>query len=96
MKKQFIFDNFNFEYTTKTLSLTYGFDDDIRFTETYKFDFDYTDNYSVTAFERACETLFFMAGVSYYKAFLAKEIVIKNGTMDRKSAHFYSKPTNEG
>ena len=96
MKKQFIFDSYNFDHTTKTLSLTYGFDDDIRFTETYTFDFDFSDNYSDVAFQRACESLFFMAGVSYYKAFLAREIVIKSGTMDHKSAHFYSKTYERG
>ncbi len=95
MKKQFIFDHYNFDIAAKTLSLTYGFDDDISFTETYRFDFDYID-VNEAALTRACEALFYMAGVSYYKAFLAKEIVIKNSDIDRKSSHFFSKTYQRG
>ncbi len=96
MKKQFIFDNYHFDASTKTLSLHYGFDDDLKFEETYRFDFEYEIDPTHPAVIKAFENLFFMAGVSYYKAYLAHEIVIKKGTLDKKAAHFYSKTYQRG
>ncbi len=91
----FSFESYNFDLSQKTLSLTYNYDDSVSFTETYKFDFDFVD-YNPEVLDRACQQLFFMAGVSYYKAYLAPEIVVKAGQLDQTSADFYSKTYQRG
>jgi UDP-N-acetyl-alpha-D-muramoyl-L-alanyl-L-glutamate epimerase len=91
----FNFENYSFDKDQKTLSLNYGYDDNLRLTETYKFDFDFVD-YSPEVLDRACQQLFFMAGVSYYKAYLAPQIVVKAGQLDQTSADFYSKTYQRG
>ena len=47
--------------------------------------------YDSVTLDRACQALFFMAGVSYYKAYLAPEIVIRKGELDKAAANFFSK-----
>lgn len=96
MKKQFIFEAYTFDVASKQLALTYRFEDGVSFTETYTFNFDFIPDYGQEALDRACQSLFFMAGVSYYKAFLAEEIVIKSGSLDKASADFFSKTYQKG
>lgn len=95
MKSQFIFKSYDFSETTKTLSLNYVANG-TTFTEKYKFDFEFTPNANKKALDKAIQTLFFMAGVSYYKAFIPKEIIIKAGQLDTKEAHFFTKTYQKG
>ncbi len=74
----FVFESYEFDAASKTLLLHYGYDDALHFTETYRFDFDFVV-YDQAAFDRACQQLFFMAGVSYYKMYLAPEIRVDAG-----------------
>ena len=94
--RQFIFKDYNLDLSSKTLSLTYGYDDELEFSERYKFDFPFQQSLNVEAVDIACQNLFFMAGVSYYKMYLAPEIVINKGQLDQFSADFFSKTYQRG
>jgi UDP-N-acetyl-alpha-D-muramoyl-L-alanyl-L-glutamate epimerase len=93
--QQFIFEDYQFDAVTKVLSLHYSMDGQLRFTETYKFDFDYAD-YQTEVLDRALQALFFMAGVSYYKTYVPPQIVIKKGQLDPEQAYFFSKTYQRG
>ncbi|MDB5186444.1 MAG: hypothetical protein JWL85_967, partial [Candidatus Saccharibacteria bacterium] len=75
--RQFIFDAYNFDPSTGTLKLHYAMDDALHFTETYRFDFPFVD-YDPAVLDRAIQTLFFIAGVSYYKTYIPAEIVVRS------------------
>lgn len=93
--QQFIFDRYKFTPSAKTLELFYSLDDTVEFCETYRFDFDYAA-YDFRELDRALQSLFFMAGVSYYKAYLPPEIIVKEGSIDGESADFYAKTWQKG
>ncbi|HSX16910.1 MAG TPA: hypothetical protein VLH86_02305 [Patescibacteria group bacterium] len=93
--KQFIFESYDFNRDTKILDLHYSLDGDLTFTESYHFDFDFVD-YDEAMFDRAAQLLFFLAGSSYYKTYIPKEIVIKNGNLDPYLAKFFSKTYERG
>jgi len=91
----FVYQDYDFNKATRTLSLYYSIDGIVEFSETYKFDFDFTD-YDQQVLDRACEALFFMAGVSYYKAYLPSKIVVEKGSLDSKMAEFFNKTFQKG
>jgi hypothetical protein len=93
--KQFIFEAYNFDRNAKNLDLHYSLDSQQHFTESYRFDFDFVD-YDEAVLDRAIQLLFFMAGCSYYKTFLPKEIVVKSGNLDARLAKFFSKTYERG
>ncbi len=91
----FIFKDYIFEPDSKSLTFTYSFDDELDLNEVYKFDFEYAD-YDRAVFDRALQLLFFMAGVSYYKAYLPPKIEIRKGKCDEKLAGFLTKTYRHG
>ena len=91
----FIFKSYNFDRSTKTLTLEYGYDDELSFTETYTFDFELAD-YDEAVMDKACQLLFFMAGVSYYKSYLAPSISVQAGVISNSLAAFLSKTYQRG
>lgn len=93
--RQFIFEDYAFTAATRTLSLHYSFDSTVHFTEAFRFDFDFAQ-YDPQLLDRACQHLFFMAGVSYYKAYLAPEIIVRKGQLDADAAAFFSKTYQRG
>lgn len=93
--QRFVFDSYKFSASDKTLALNYSLDDQIKFTETYRFNFDFV-SYDEKQLDRAIQNLFFMAGVSYYKTYLPPEIVIEKGELDEASARFLSKIYQRG
>ncbi len=93
--ERFIFKSYHFEPSSKTLALNYSLDDAVNFTETYRFDFDFA-SYDETVLDRALQNLFFMAGVSYYKAYLPPAIDIQAGQLDKAAAAFFSKTYQRG
>ncbi len=94
--KTFVFKSYTFDEDTNELSLVYGFDEILEFTEKYHFDFEVVGDLNKKALDRALQNLFFMAGVSYYKAYLADEIVIQAGQLDQSSADFFSNTWQKG
>lgn len=93
--QQFIFESYEFDTNRRTLQLHYSFDGEARFTEKFHFDFDFAA-YDPNLLDIALQNLFFMAGVSYYKAYLAPEIVVKQGKLDAGGAAFFAKTYQRG
>src|SRR5262245_57086110 len=93
--KQFIFDSYEFNKDEKLLSLHYALDDEMHFTETYRFNFDFVE-YDEAVFDRAASLLWLMAGISYYKKFIPREIVVKDMAIDPYMAKFFSKTYQRG
>lgn len=92
---QFIFEDYHFDETARMLTLCYSFDSVASFTESFRFNFDFVA-YDPKLLDRACQTLFFLAGVSYYKAYLAPELVVKKGDIDHADATFFSTTYERG
>ena len=93
--KSFVFNGYHFDAPTKTLKLNYSFDDTLKFTEEYRFDFTFS-KYDDQVLDRALQALFFMAGVSYYKAYPVQNIRIDHGQLDRQDAAFFAKTYQKG
>lgn len=93
--KSFIFKSYKFDEVQKTISLNYSFDDQHDFCETFTFDFDYAD-YDKSTLDRALQSLFFIAGVSYYKAFPTDSINIQQGQLDSQGTQFFSETYQKG
>lgn len=91
----FIFKDYDFDDSSKILRLYYSFDGILEFSEEYKFDFKFVD-YDPVVLDRAIQTLFFMAGVSYFKAYLPQNIIIDKGQLNHEMANFFSKTYQKG
>lgn len=91
----FCFDTYNFDVNSKTLTLNYSYENGPVFIETYKFDFEFI-NYSNEALDRALQLLFLIAGVSYFKIFLAPSIVVKNININGQTSDFLNKTYQRG
>lgn len=92
---QFVFKRYDFDPTSGRLELYYGYDDALEFCEVYRFDFEFAP-YDEAALDRALQLLFFMAGVSYYKLYLAHEIKVDAGAIDQSMADFLGKTYQRG
>jgi len=93
--RQFIFKRYDFDKSNGELRLYYGYDEALEFCEFYRFDFEFGE-YDEAALDRALQLLFFVAGVSYYKLYLAPEIIVKAGQVDRELAAFLGKTYQRG
>jgi hypothetical protein len=93
--QQFIFDSYHFDAATGQLELHYSLDDELKFTETYRFAFP-AASYDEAALDRALQMLFFMAGSSYYKTYIPAEILVRQGRLDAETAAFLSKTYQRG
>jgi hypothetical protein len=93
--QQFIFDTYRFDRTTGLLELNYTLDDQLRFTETYRFDFPFA-SYDEAVLDRALQALFFIAGSSYYKTYVPEKIVVRQGELDVDMAAFFGKTYQRG
>ncbi len=94
--QNFVFESYQISEHTKELSLKYSYDGTLNFTEVYKFDFGWKKDRDPQALDRACRLVFFLAGVSYFKAYLAPNIIVKAGDIDEKMSQFLSKTYREG
>ncbi|MCA9331078.1 hypothetical protein KC957_03440 [Candidatus Saccharibacteria bacterium] len=90
----FVFDSYVFDESSKTLRLHYAIDDALRFTETYKFDFEFVDH-DPQVLDRAFQLLFYVAGVSYYKTYLPPKIVSQL-ELDETTAQFLERTYQRG
>ncbi len=92
----FIFESYVFNQDSKQLTLSYSFDGSVELKEVFTFDFDFADNIQPDALDRACRLLFFMAGVSYYKAYLPPAIEVKQTSLSADEAAFFGKTYQRG
>lgn len=93
--QEFSFDSYDFDANSGILSLQYSMDNTLKFVEGYRFDFPYVQ-YDENILDRALQALFFMAGVSYYKAFIPPKITVRTGELDRVMSTFFSKTYQRG
>ncbi len=93
--ERFIFKDYDFNPESKYLRLYYSYDGEVEFCESYKFDFDFTQ-YDEQLLDKAIQSLFYMAGVSYFKAYVAPKTVIDKGQMSYEMARFFSKTYEKG
>jgi hypothetical protein len=91
----FVFDSYNFNSTTGVAEFVYGYDETLRFTETFRFNFEFKE-YDQEVLYRALDMLFFMAGISYYKLYLAPAIKISMGRIDAELAEFLNQTYRHG
>jgi len=91
----FRFKSYEFDAAAKTLRLHYGYDDALHFTETFTFDFDFA-SYDPALLDRALQQLFYVAGVSYYKLFLAPDIQVEAGDVDASLQTFLENTYQRG
>lgn len=93
----FIFESYSFDPESKVLNLNYSFDQKVKFTETFKFDFPFNPEVDQEVLEVALQTLFYMAGVSYYKAFLPPKILVNTKPfIDQQTAGLFNKTYQKG
>ena len=97
MKKynQFIFKQYGFNPQNQSASFTYSYDNELFFTEKLIFDSG-KNEFNAKCLDLSLRNLFLMVGVSYYKAYLAEEIVIEPFSIDKKTADFFSKTYQKG
>lgn len=96
MKYQtFRFKDYRFDPASGLLDLVYGYDQALTFHETYKFDFEFV-GYNPETLDRACQLLFFMAGTSYYKTYVAPDIQVEKGEIDQATVEFLAKTYQQG
>lgn len=86
----FVFESYSFNAANNTAVFNYSFDSTLHFTETYIFTLPKVTDYDNAMLDRAVQLLFLIAGVSYYKAFPVKNIIIQSGTVDAELAGFLS------
>ncbi len=92
--QNFIFKDYSLE--DKKLILKYSLDDEVIFKEVYRFDFDFQPNVNEALLDNVLQSLFFMAGVSYYKTYLPPKIVVEKGKLDQPRADFFGKTYQRG
>ncbi|HET7673390.1 MAG TPA: hypothetical protein VFK11_02685, partial [Candidatus Saccharimonadales bacterium] len=92
---RFNFDKYEFDAESKTARFYYSYEGGPAFVESYKFDFEFVD-FNPEALDRALQTLFLIAGVSYYKAYLPAEISVSGAQIDQKTADFMTKTYQKG
>lgn len=93
--KQFIFRDYDFDASKGLLRLHYAVDDAFQFTETFQFEFEFID-YDPEILDRAIQTLFFIAGSSYFKTFVPPEIIVSKGQIDANLAAFLQETYEKG
>lgn len=95
--QQFIFKGYNFSPGSKTVQFNYSLDDSLSFTETYKFDFEFAPDIDQKLLELSLTSLFYMAGVSYFKTYLPPKIILnQDHPLDDKGAGFFCRTYQAG
>lgn len=92
----FRFIGYRLDETMRTLTLAYGYDDELVFSEVFTFDYDWAPDINPDVLDRACQLLFFVAGVSYFKAYVPEKISVEEGTITPSLAGFLSKTYQKG
>ena len=90
---EFIFEKFDFDTKTGQLSLRYSLDSQVFFEEKVFFDVKGVEWEKIdqNVFSQALFNLHLIAGVSYYKTYCPKKLIIKSGQLDEKQIDFWNK-----
>ena len=91
MYNTFIFKSYGFNEENKTLKLNYSFDNKLNFTEEIVFPSKKILSYNdIEALNNVFKYLHIIAGISYYKLFLPKKIIIETLKLDKQQANFFN------
>ena len=94
---QFIFESYQFNRSELRVDLNYSLEGHLKFTETISWnDGNLATDYSELALESALKLLHLTLGVSYYKAYLPKEIIVKTGQLNRGQADYFNDVYSNG
>lgn len=85
----FIFRGFEFDEASHILNMRYSLDNSLNFTEKIKFDFDFDPDFNRSALSSALNGLWLMSGISYYKAFLPKNIKLDSVSLNSGQKEFF-------
>lgn len=90
--QQFVFKSYSFDQATGQAEFVYRLDD-VEFVERVKFPIDSTTSglHDSTTLDNALFALHLIGGISYYKAGLAKEIIVESGSLSEEDAKFWNK-----
>lgn len=93
---KFIFDSSVFDPEEGKVELRYSLDDEMQFTETLLLPEDYQLQSPSPRQDAALAALHLIAGVSYYKTCLPKEIEIRSGSLSPEQADFWNTVYRKG
>ena len=95
--KKFIFESYNIDSVRSAINFKYSFDNGLKFTDTIKFDASSSDwKKNKPLLDRLAFNLHLARGLSYYKAYCPKKIIIKSGTLDKNGAEFWNNLYTKG
>lgn len=95
--RQFIFESYELDTTNRRILLHYSFDDSLQLTETLPLPPELPlERANDPDIQRALFALHLAGGVSYYKSFIPKEIVVKSGQLSPEQAAFWNEFYTKG
>jgi len=93
----FIFDSYRINEANNTVSFLYSFDNSLNFTETITFSgHNNWQGANRALIEKIVFNLHLALGISYYKAYCPKKILIKSGALSKSEADFWNKLYTKG
>lgn len=88
--QQFIFESYALDAETRTIRLSYSFDGKVPFEEIVQLpEGEWVVDLTSPIVDRALFALHLIGGISYYKAALCPEIVVKSGALSKDRAQFW-------
>ena len=92
----FTFDSYHFDRSTGQISLKYSFDNSIKFEEVVTIPVNDSVEYDEPKLDRALFALHLIAGISYYKAYIPKNIEVRSGSLSEVQAEFWNTVYTKG
>lgn len=91
--KEFVFADYRYDPAVSTLSLCYRYSEGPRFKEKLIFDFAARplSQADSEALDRIFRLIFLLSGVSYYKAFIPRQLICEAFSLDDETAEFLQK-----
>jgi hypothetical protein len=87
---RFIFESYDYQYSSRTITLRYSLDSQIHFSETLIFPEGLALNPDHPDLDKALFALHLSGGASYYKTYCPKEIEVKSGALTPHQAQFWN------
>ncbi|MFA5747825.1 MAG: hypothetical protein WC872_01795 [Candidatus Absconditabacterales bacterium] len=92
--QNFYFKGFKFDYENLKAEFFYSFDDEVNFTETIDFfcdKFQAKENLDPDIIDNLLFHLSIAIGISYYKLYPTKKLIIESGNLDKDQINFWEK-----
>ncbi|HCR55742.1 TPA: hypothetical protein DIV49_02110 [Candidatus Saccharibacteria bacterium] len=90
----FIFESYSYDSTTGVAEFRYSFDEQREFVE--RVTFSASSHYNEGTLENALQLAFMLAGVSYYKAFPTRKVIVKNVSITEEQAVYFTTVYHQG